>query len=318
MSRVSWQATHPVKAKDLAELPYPLLHDRLQQQLACIPHSARNPAMQRFMATHFDWLPRHTSEVKLDSSSKGKVLDYVDALVQAKCSKASCSQNADLCSQIMSGVLDGDCVARTMITGILHKATKVQQGSKRQNTSKLPGIEPHAIAEVGFALASCARQESLMKMFGLLAPKQTGVDIWRDHLPLFFAPGLTAEQAGGRSQVEKNARLVLTLFGQECLARRDYMICWDETTYWPQYNLQAFPEPTGMAYMGGADSRAVLPASTLQELCSRVIFVKHASLTSSSVLRRGKILSTFICCRNDKPASRQNLCSTSPAASGTR
>ena len=205
-----------------------------------------------------------------------------------------------------------------MITGILHKATKVQQGSKRQNTSKLPGIEPHAIAEVGFALASCARQESLMKMFGLLAPKQTGVDIWRDHLPLFFAPGLTAEQAGGRSQVEKNARLVLTLFGQECLARRDYMICWDETTYWPQYNLQAFPEPTGMAYMGGADSRAVLPASTLQELCSRVIFVKHASLTSSSVLRRGKILSTFICCRNDKPASRQNLCSTSPAASGTR
>ena len=117
MSRVSWQATHPVKAKDLAELPYPLLHDRLQQQLACIPHSARNPAMQRFMATHFDWLPRHTSEVKLDSSSKGKVLDYVDALLQAKCSKASCSQNADLCSQIM-------CVQRPPAARMLISAAR--------------------------------------------------------------------------------------------------------------------------------------------------------------------------------------------------
>ena len=147
--------------------------------------------------------------------------------MQAK--STSSSNNKELCK--MSGTLNGDSVARTMITGILHKAEKVRQGSKRPNTCKLPGVDPSAIAEVGFALASCARQESLMKMLGLIAPKQTGVDIRHDHLPLFFAPGLTAEQAGGLLQIKKKSPLVLTIFEPQCQANRDDMIAFDETTY---------------------------------------------------------------------------------------
>ncbi|CAE7241844.1 APC6 [Symbiodinium necroappetens] len=229
MAEVSWQASPPIDMKYLAEQRYPVLHDRLQELLVSIPHSQRNPAMLRFM---------------------GKVLDYVDLLVQAK--STSSSNNKELCK--MSGTLDGDSVARTMITGILHKAEKVRQGSKRPNTSKLPGVDPSAIAEVGFALASCARQESLMKMFGLIAPKQTGVDIRHDHLPLFFAPGLTAEQAN-----------------------RDDMIAFDETTYTVQ------PPGVPTANRDGVCRRR---ASTRKEPFDIYMGPKRlASVTAQSVLQ---------------------------------
>ena len=54
MAEVSWQASHPIDMKYLAEQRYPVLYDRLQELLVSIPHSQRNPAMLRFMATHFD------------------------------------------------------------------------------------------------------------------------------------------------------------------------------------------------------------------------------------------------------------------------
>ena len=261
MAEASWQMVHPCSIDALAEEPYAALYDKLQNLVVSIPISCRNPAMQRFMVTRFDWLPRDLAKGQLDTASSGRALKFVDILLEAKSAKASPGNNAHLCQQIISGVLDGDALARTMITGILRKAERAGQGKRRVNTSTLPGVEPSAIAEVGFALSSCTRQESLMKMFGLIAPKQSGVDIWRDHLPLFFAPSLSSDVQGGCSQLEKNARLVLSLFGRECEARRDYMLAFDETTYWPQYNLQMFPPPTGLAYVGGADARSILPSS---------------------------------------------------------
>ncbi|CAE7626525.1 unnamed protein product, partial [Symbiodinium sp. CCMP2592] len=261
MTEASWQKFHPTEMESLRDMRYADLYDALQNLLVKIPNSLRNQAMQRFMITHFDWLPRQIAKPQLDKSSTGQALDYVDILLRAKSVKASQGNDARLCQQILSGALDGNAVARAMVTGILHKAEKVSQGKSRVCTSSLPGIEPSAIAEVGFALSSCTRQESLMKMFGMIAPQQKGVDVWQDHLPLFFSPATSSPVAGGISQLEKNARLVLSIFGQQCQETRDYMIAFDETTYWPQYNLQAFPDPIGMAYVGGADDRAVLPAS---------------------------------------------------------
>ena len=65
-----------------------------------------------------------------------------------------------------------------------------------------------------------------MRMFGLCAPRQSAADMWREDLPFFFAPKATSDNAGGISQLQRNAELVLKKIGNK---NRDYMIAFDDT-----------------------------------------------------------------------------------------
>ena len=113
--------------------PYEWLHAQLCEMLVSIPRFCRNAAVDKFMATHFEWLPLQLSHRQLDGASKHRVLSHVDVLLRAKS-----MQDADkhLCEQILSGALDGDAVAQAMISGLLHKAQASQAGKKRLGSLK--------------------------------------------------------------------------------------------------------------------------------------------------------------------------------------
>ncbi|CAE7036047.1 unnamed protein product [Symbiodinium sp. CCMP2592] len=239
----SCQKYCPLDAAFLEEQSYTWLYDKLQDMLASIPTVLQNAACKKFIATQFAWLPRKLEADKPTDGNKQKLLSHVDLLLQAR--KAASSLDQSLCQQILSGALDGNDLARTMITGILNKAQRLRSGYKRVHASELPGADETRVAELGSALSSCTGQESLLRLFGFAAPKKPAVSIWRDDLPMFFAPN--------REELRRNAEIVLAKWDTQ---HRDFMVTFDDTCYWPQWSLQMFPE--GMVYIGGAGEKSKL------------------------------------------------------------
>ena len=199
--------------------------------------------MKKFITTNIAWLPR--TLYKQDAQDR-QILAHVDTLLEARKVGAG---DGNLAQQILDGVLQGNEVARTMICGILHKAQCMKSGKKRVHASSLPNVEETRIVELGSALSACTNQESLLNMFGFTAPKLPASSMWRPDLPRFFCP--TA------SELQANADAVLHIL--QCASTRDFMVCWDDTTFWPQWSLQAFED--GMYYVGGTGQKAKLHSS---------------------------------------------------------
>ena len=252
MAAGDWQKYYPVNIGQLDEMTYPELHDKLSEVLVSIPKSLHTAAVRKFMVSQFSWLPRHIHEGTGGKGQKGLVLQHVDLLLQAK---RLPGMDGSLCQQIVSGALDGNDVARTMICGILNKAQRQKSGKKRLCTSSLPLVDETRIAELGSALSSCTGQDSLLSMFGYCAPRVSG-DSWRHNLPMFYAP--TA------AEIRRNAELVLQLYDRPADLGRDFMVAFDDTVYWPQYSLQSFPEPAGMCFVGGCEEKAKIPCANHQ------------------------------------------------------
>ncbi|CAE7037719.1 unnamed protein product [Symbiodinium sp. CCMP2592] len=241
LSSSKWEA--PVDAEWLQSQSYDTLYSKLQELLGSIPIVLQNPACRKFVATHFSWLPRR-QEPKA-GPAKQKLLSYVDKLVEAKGISAA---DQDLSQQILSGALEGNDVARTMVTGILNKAQNLRAGRKRVNASSLPTVDESRIAELGSALSSCSGMASMLDLFVYNAPKLPASSIWRPDLPCFFCPGV--------DDLKQNAQVILDIIGSD---NRDYMVCWDDTTFWPQWSIQGFQD--GLYFIGGAGSNAKLRVS---------------------------------------------------------
>ncbi|CAE7832612.1 unnamed protein product [Symbiodinium sp. CCMP2592] len=231
LSSSQWET--PVDVEWLENQSYETLYTKLQELLGSIPIVLQNPACRKFVATHFTWLPRR------------KLLSYVDKLVEAKAISAA---DQDLSQQILSGALEGNDVARTMVAGILNKAQNLKAGKKRVNASSLPDVDEGRIAELGSALSSCTGQTSLLNLFGYTAPKVPASSMWRPDLPYFFNPST--------EELKHNAERILDIIGRD---DRDYMVCFDDTTFWPQWCIQAFPD--ALYFIGGTGSNAKLRVS---------------------------------------------------------
>ena len=94
-----------------------------------------------------------------------------------------------------------------------------------------------------------------MALFGLNAKGMPKVDLRHPCLPFFLCASLeTGKGIGEVSQVQTNVSRVLTALQVE--GSRNFVLTFDDSVYWPSYNMLLLPEPT---VVGGSGNLSLIP-----------------------------------------------------------
>ncbi|CAE7705718.1 unnamed protein product [Symbiodinium sp. KB8] len=239
----------------LRSMSHPQLYMHLDRTFLSTPPKMCNQALLQLIETQVSWIPRNLKE----SPSKDIILRECDYYVGQSLEKAADAEKG-LAQLILNGVLRQDEVIQTLVTALVAKADRLQQGKKRLTCSSLPGVTEAALHEVGFALAAHSSSSGgLLRLFGL-NPKGVGqIGFDEPGMPYLLCPSTEPGDGVGQvSQLATNAASALSLLGVR--GSRNGCLIFDETVFFPKYCLAYLP--SGPAFVGGAHERAVIPATT--------------------------------------------------------
>ena len=146
---------------------------------------------------------------------------------------------------------------RTLLSCVLSRSQMLSRNSKRLTTTKIPGVDDQALADVGFLLSSVSSKQGLMALFGLNHRTLGSCPVHNPGLPDFFdADTEVPDELGGKSQLNHNVERVLDLLEVASSPTRNTMISFDETCCWPTY--ATYADARGSFFIGGADSETRL------------------------------------------------------------